>query len=514
LLRILPKGDNRDPDSHSDNCNIQDSLTREDDCDDINVSKDKASLIINKSVSPTEVTGANQNVTYTIVITNNGSLDYASNQYSVDDTLPEGLDYLSSSPSGKCNYDASSRKITCSDLGLLPAADLASGTPAGTVTITVNTKTNETIISKTNLANIACVTPTIPTTGLTDGKLCDDANIHQESVDLELTKEIVGSSGIYPGDSLQYKIALTNKGPGVAKEVVVKETYPASIEFVSAVPEVGSYDSATHEWSVPEIGPGQTLNLIINAKALEYKDGDNTKNLAEVTGCKQGSLASASNCSDPDSETNNCNNGANKEDDCAEAEFHSPVHDISLSKVIANQKNTYAVGDTVEYLITARNDGPDTAKRMIFKDTLPPQLEYLYSEAPESTVYNSTTHEWYVRSLGAGQTIQLRVVARIKEFTSTLVNTIEWTGCKDESGKEVKCGKDPDSTPNNCNNGTNKEDDCDQKEIKLSGGKGVGVPITGALIGKIIAGTTGIALIAYLGRDMYSRGQKKHKSER
>jgi uncharacterized repeat protein (TIGR01451 family) len=508
------EGADRDPDSNSDNCNIQDSLTHEDDCDEINVSKNMASLTINKSASPTEVTGANQDVTYTIVIANNGSLDYASNEYSVDDTLPEGLDYVSSTPTGKCNYDSSSRKISCSDLGPLPAADAAAGTPAGSVTITINTKTNESIISKTNLANVACVKPTTPTVGLTNGQLCDDANIHQESVDLELTKEIVGSSGIYIGDSFQYKIALTNKGPGVAKDVVIKETYPPSVEFVSAAPEVGSYDAATHQWTVPQIGVGQTINLLINAKALEYKDGDNTKNLAEVTGCKQGATSSLTDCDDPYSDMNNCQNGANKEDDCGEAEFHEPIHDIVLTKSIANQKESYSVGDTVEYLITVTNNGPDTAKRMVFKDTLPAEVQYLYSESPDSTVYNATTHEWYVRSLAAGQSLQLKVVVKIKQFTSTIVNLVEWTGCKDEAGKEVRCGKDPDSTPNNCNNGTNKEDDCDQKDIKLSGGKGVGVPITGALVGKIIAGATGIALVSYLGRDIYARNQKKRKSER
>jgi uncharacterized repeat protein (TIGR01451 family) len=211
---------------------------------------------------------------------------------------------------------------------------------------------------------------------------------------------------------------------------------------------------------------------------------------------------------------NNCQNGANKEDDCGEAGFHEPIHDIVLTKSIANQKESYSVGDTVEYLITVTNNGPDTAKRMVFKDTMPSQLEYLYNEAPQSTVYNAATHEWYVRSLAAGETVQLKIVARIKEFTSTIVNLVEWTGCKDEAGKEVRCGKDPDSTPNNCNNGTNKEDDCDQKDIKLSGGKGVGVPITGALVGKIIAGATGIALAAYLIRDLYFRAKHNHMSER
>ncbi|HMS32107.1 MAG TPA: DUF11 domain-containing protein [Candidatus Saccharibacteria bacterium] len=507
------EGADRDPDSNSDNCNIQDSLTHEDDCDEINVSKNMASLTINKSASPTEVTGANQDVTYTIVIANNGSLDYASNEYSVDDTLPEGLDYVSSTPTGKCNYDSSSRKISCSDLGPLPAADAAAGTPAGSVTIIINTKTNASVLTKTTLNNVACVASSLPIR-TQDNKVCDSFEIPQNSVDLELSKSIVGSSGIYIGDSFQYKITLVNKGPAIARNVVIKETYPPSVEFVSAAPEVGSYDAATHQWTVPQIGVGQTINLLINAKALEYKDGDNTKNLAEVTGCKQGATSSLTDCDDPDSDMNNCQNGANKEDDCGEAEFHEPIHDIVLTKSIANQKESYSVGDTVEYLITVTNNGPDTAKRMVFKDTMPSQLEYLYNEAPQSTVYNAATHEWYVRSLAAGETVQLKIVARIKEFTSTIVNLVEWTGCKDEAGKEVRCGKDPDSTPNNCNKGTNKEDDCDQKDIKLSGGKGVGIPVTGALVGKIIAGATGIALAAYLIRDLYFRAKHNHMSER
>ena len=96
-----------------------------------------------------------------------------------------------------------------------------------------------------------------------------------------------------------------------------------------------------------------------------------------------------------------------------------------------------------------------------------------------------------------------------------MTNIAEWTGCKNTEGKEVKCGKDPDSTPGNCDKGKTKEDDCGEATIKLSsGGRGIGVPVAGALIGKIIAGATGISLAAYLGRDLFLRHQKKSSSER
>jgi hypothetical protein len=61
--------------------------------------------------------------------------------------------------------------------------------------------------------------------GTTEGKLCDEAEIVTKSVDLELTKTIIGSQGVYIGDEIQYEISLINKGPGTAENVVVKETY-------------------------------------------------------------------------------------------------------------------------------------------------------------------------------------------------------------------------------------------------------------------------------------------------
>jgi hypothetical protein len=148
---------------------------------------------------------------------------------------------------------------------------------------------------------------------------------------------------------------------------------------------------------------------------------------------------------------------------------------------------------------------------------MPTELEYLYHEAPVISTYDPATHEWIVRSITSGQSLELKLTARITKFASSLTNIAEWVGCKDVSGKEVKCGKDPDSTPNNCDAGKNKEDDCGDTTIKLSAGgsgRGIGVPVTGALVGKIIAGATGISLAAYLGRDLMLKTSKKSNSER
>ena len=254
------------------------------------------------------------------------------------------------------------------------------GTGRGEVTIIINTKTNDTIGSQPDLTNTACVIPTIPTTGLEDGKLCDEADLNPSSVDLELTKTIVGSHGIYVGDTFQYEITLINKGPSTARNVVVKETYPPTVEFVSAMSTVGEYNSTTHEWTVLEIGAGQSIKLLVNVKALDYKDGDNTKNVAEVTECKQGQVGSEVDCEDPDSTPGNCEDGKVKEDDCGEDIFHQPVHDIELTKSIVNQADSYKVGDTVQYLITLTNKGPDTAKNLVIKESIPAELEYLYHE--------------------------------------------------------------------------------------------------------------------------------------
>lgn len=181
--------------------------------------------------------------------------------------------------------------------------------------------------------------------------------------------------------------------------------------------------------------------------------------------------------------------------------------DLEVVKELVSPKQSYNTGDTVTYKIKLLNRGPDPAKDVEVTDTHSDNIRYISHEAPDGTSYTPQSGVWTVPAIDVGQTIELMVSFTIDSNPAEFWNQAEVT---------KSSNPDPDSDPANCS-AAPTEDDCFKTVFKQQAqtpGKGIGVPVTGALIGKIIAGATGLALAAYLGRDMFLRNQKKHKSER
>jgi uncharacterized repeat protein (TIGR01451 family) len=69
------------------------------------------------------------------------------------------------------------------------------------------------------------------------------------------------------GQNIVYTLTLTNSGATTATNVRVKDQLPAGVNFVSATPSVGTYNSATGIWLVPTIATGaQTLTITVTAQ--------------------------------------------------------------------------------------------------------------------------------------------------------------------------------------------------------------------------------------------------------
>jgi uncharacterized repeat protein (TIGR01451 family) len=112
-----------------------------------------ADLAITKSDSPDPVRGG-QNLTYTIVVTNNGPS--TATGVTMDDQLPKNAGFASAATTkGSCTAKPSRSMVTCA-LG-----DMAAGTSA-IVTIVVKSPTKGTI---TNKASVTATSPPDPNTG-------------------------------------------------------------------------------------------------------------------------------------------------------------------------------------------------------------------------------------------------------------------------------------------------------------------------------------------------------------
>ena len=165
--------------------------------------------------------------TFTFTITATGSNTGAS--YKVDKIAPAPTATVFAS----VNYGATS------------AASSAFPISGGNLTLTLTDNTTATC-TKTP------VTVTAPPT-------C--SNVAPQA-DLELIKTS-NKTVVRPGESMTYTLTLTNKGPGSAPSVKVRDQIPAGLTFVSAAPSVGTYNSSTGIWDVGNMANGAVATLTI-----------------------------------------------------------------------------------------------------------------------------------------------------------------------------------------------------------------------------------------------------------
>jgi uncharacterized repeat protein (TIGR01451 family) len=165
------------------------------------------------SVSKTgpSTTGTGQNVVFTIVVTNNGTL--TANNAVLSDPTPPGLTFVSNS--GACNTP-----FPCA-LGVLTPGQIV------TITSTFNVPANYAGGAINNTATVSSAT-----TDLNSSNNSSTATVLLGAVaDVRVTKS--GPATLVEGAPLVYTIAVTNSGPAAASNIVVSDPTPPGLLFVS-----------------------------------------------------------------------------------------------------------------------------------------------------------------------------------------------------------------------------------------------------------------------------------------
>jgi uncharacterized repeat protein (TIGR01451 family) len=207
--------------------------------------QDVADLGVTKSSSPSP--GVGEDMTYTINVINNGPADTSGVQ--IQDSLPQSVDFVSAAPSqGNCNE--SGNVVTC-NLG-----NLADGASA-TVEIEVVPR------EVGSISNVVTVTgadedPYEPNDSYTLNTTV------QHRADLSITK----TDDVDPVEAateLGYRLTVTNHGPSVAEGVVVADTLPPDVTFVSASGSQGTCGGSNSNvnCNLGRIGVGATATIDI-----------------------------------------------------------------------------------------------------------------------------------------------------------------------------------------------------------------------------------------------------------
>ena len=180
----------------------------------------------------------NDEITYTVTVTNNGVVD--AKQVVVVDTLDEGLTFVSASDNGVWN--PFKRTVTWT-------VDLAKGeskvfTVIATVSAYGNIPNTVSVGDKSSSVNIA-VPEIIP------GKTVDVENPNF-------------------GDTVTYTVVVTNNGVVDAKQVVVRDILDKGLKFVKATGEYTfDEDSRTVTWIV-DLAKGESQTFYVTAVAEAY----------------------------------------------------------------------------------------------------------------------------------------------------------------------------------------------------------------------------------------------------
>ena len=372
--------DQHDPNSVPDNNN-----PAEDDQDSVTVTPQVADLSLTKTADPVRPV-ANQNVTFTITVSNAGP--HQATGVAVKNTLPPGMTFVSATPSSG-SFDPTGDVWTVGQV----AAN-------GTATLRIVART-DTAAEKTSVAEIIASDQhdpdSRPDNQAPDEDDQDSVTIRPQVADLSLSK-MVDRAAPNVGDNVTFTVTLTNAGPDAATGVLVHDSLPPGISFVSSTVGQGTYNPTTGDWNVGTVTPGASVPLYLVGRVT---DAAVKMNAAEVMAADQFDPNSTPGNNDP------------TEDDYASITATPQIIDLSLEKIVDQPRPN--LGDNVTFTITLNNAGPDPATNVAVQNRMPAGVSYV-SSSPSQGTFDSLSGRWTVGTVTAGTNVTLRIVARVTQL--------------------------------------------------------------------------------------------------
>ncbi|MDP5044604.1 MAG: gliding motility-associated C-terminal domain-containing protein, partial [Leeuwenhoekiella sp.] len=123
-------------------------------------------------------------------------------------------------------------------------------------------------VSVNYLANDACLTETSAEIDL-EVSACSDMSI----------SKTVNNLNPAIGEDIIYTIEVTNTGEVALRDVIVDESLPSGLEFLSFTASVGDYNNTTGMWSIPVLDANATATLTVTVTVL---DTGNYLNIARI----------------------------------------------------------------------------------------------------------------------------------------------------------------------------------------------------------------------------------------
>ena len=314
--------------------------------------------------------GLQKSAEYTVAITNSG--DTTATNVTLTDDLPEGLVFVSSTPEASSS-DGST--VTWS-LGDIP--------PGESVNVTM-------MLMATDVGQQLNTATAVSVEGIT-GRDTSLTSVVPGSIVMTKT----ATEEVILGDNLTYEITTTNDGEGALTNVVVTDTLPASLTYVSSSPEGTVDENGSVSWVIENLEAGASESFSIVATTSEVGDVLNTTSAESTEG------ASAS----------------------AQASTFVTKEELGIAKTVDNA--TVILGQPSEFTITVFNNGNAVASNVVVVDMLPAAFESV-TMVPNGSMGDDGSIQWTIASIdpGASETITVTSTATQPGVHTNSVSTTD-----------------------------------------------------------------------------------------
>lgn len=353
---------------------------------------------------------AGQTEQYTFSVTNAGpSADSPS--YTITDTLPTGVTFVSTEPGSATNCTGASGNtvVNCTGGGI-GASDPAQMT---TINVLVGGSVTGTI---DNSATVTAAPSTIDT-NLANNTGNDNNLLIEPNADLSITKS--PSTDMTAGSPATYTVQVNNAGPSNVSGFTVTDTLDPNLTYISSNPNICSVTGASPQG-------GQILTC---TDTTGITDGNNTSfdiTVAVESTVTSGTTINNSVSVEPPNGVNDPTPGNN-----SNSVNRNVVASADLEITKSHIGNFTAGADNNAYTIVVTNNGPSDASTFTVTDVLPTGLTFV-SGASTAGVNASCTNAGQTvtctggPSIGAGEssTITLTVAAAADLAGNTTLDNI------------------------------------------------------------------------------------------
>ncbi len=364
-----------------------------------------ANLAITNVGVPNPVIAGN-NITYTVVITNNGP--GTASTVAFTEPIPANTTFVSAATtSGTGGWTCTGISISCTNPSFASGASttftvvvtVGAGTASGTViTSTASVSSSTTDPNPGN--NFAIATVVVATAG---------------QADLAITKTGTPNP-VLAGNNITYTITVKNNGPAAAANVTMTDTLPANTTVVSivAAPPAGwtcpAPSGGTQTCTNPSVAFGATTTFTLILKV--------TAGTAPGTVILNSANIASSTTTDP----TNANNTATSSSTVA-----SPSQaDVSIIKTASPEPVDQ--GTNLTYTLQVTNNGPAVAQNVTVTDVLPGEVTFTSDFMPASQgtcTYTAatTTVSCNLNSVSVGGLVIITINVSANTFSSVTLSS-------------------------------------------------------------------------------------------